>query len=182
MKFFLDFFPILLFFIAYKVYDIYVATAVAIVASIIQVGYLWITTRRVETMPLITLGIVVFFGGATLLLQDEMFIKWKPTIVNWIFALLFVGSQYIGKRPLVERMMNSAVDLPAPIWKRLNFSWAAFFIFLGVANLYVVYNFNTDVWVNFKLFGMLGLTFAFVIVQGFFIMRYAKEPSKPAGQ
>lgn len=181
MKFFLDFFPILLFFIAYKFYDIYVATAVAIVASIAQVGYLWLSTRRVESMPLITLGIVVFFGGATLLLQDEMFIKWKPTIVNWIFALLFVGSQYVGKRSLVERMMGSAVELPAPMWKRLNFSWAAFFLFLGFANLYVVYNYSTDVWVNFKLFGMMGLTFFFVVVQGFFIMRYIKEPNNTAG-
>lgn len=174
MKFLYDFFPILLFFIAYKLYGIYTATAVAIAASFIQVGSFWVKHRRFENMHLITLGLIVVLGGATLWLQDERFIKWKPTLVNWLFALAFLGSQFIGKKPLVERMMSNAVKLPDLIWGRLNLTWVLFFTFMGIANLYVVYNFDTDTWVNFKLFGMMGLTFAFVIAQAFYLARHMK--------
>lgn len=174
MKFLVDFFPILLFFIAYKFYGIYTATAVAIAASFVQVAAFWLKHRRFENMHLITLGLIVILGGATLYLQDEMFIKWKPTLVNWLFAVAFLGSHYIGKKPLVERMMGSAMELPAPLWTRLNISWVLFFTVLGVINLYVVYNFDTDTWVNFKLFGMMGLTFAFVIAQAFVLARFIK--------
>ncbi len=123
-------------------------------------------------MHLVTLGLIVILGGATLWLQDERFIKWKPTLVNWMFALAFFGSQFIGKKPLVERMMGAAVQLPGEIWKRLNLVWVVFFVLMGVANLYVVFNYDTDTWVNFKLFGMMGLTFAFVIGQAFYLARY----------
>lgn len=175
MKFLYDFFPILLFFIAYKMYGIYAATVVAIVASIIQVGTFWLKHRRFENMHLVTLGLIVVLGGATLWLQDERFIKWKPTLVNWLFGLAFLGSQFIGKKPLVERMMSAAVQLPNEIWGRLNLIWVIFFVFMGVANLYVVYNYDTDTWVNFKLFGMMGLTFAFVIAQAFYLARHMTE-------
>lgn len=181
MKFFLDFFPILLFFIAYKAYDIYVATAVAIVASLAQVGYIWLKERRVENMHLITLAIIVVFGGATLLLEDEMFIKWKPTVVNWLFAGAFLASQFIGKKTVVERLMGANIQLPALLWVRLNLSWVGFFAALGVVNLYVVYNFDTDTWVNFKLFGMMGLTLLFVLAQGVFLMKHIKEEAPPTG-
>jgi len=172
MKFLYDFFPILLFFIAYKIYGIYAATVVAMAASFIQVGSFWIKHRRFETMHLVTLGLIVVLGGATLWLQDERFIKWKPTLVNWMFALAFLGSQFIGKKPLVERMMGGTVQLPNEIWGRLNLIWVIFFTLMGLANLYVVYNYDTDTWVNFKLFGMMGLTFAFVIGQAFYLARY----------
>ena len=175
MKFLYDFFPILLFFIAYKMYGIYAATVVAIVASVIQVGTFWLKHRRFENMHLVTLGLIVVLGGATLWLQDERFIKWKPTLVNWLFGLAFLGSQFIGKKPLVERMMSAAVQLPNEIWGRLNLIWVIFFVFMGVANLYVVYNYDTDTWVNFKLFGMMGLTFAFVIAQAFYLARHMTE-------
>ena len=177
MKFLFDFFPILLFFVAYKYADIYVATSVAIAASIIQVAYSWFKHRRVETMQWITLVLIVVFGGATLYLKDEMFIKWKPTVLNWMFAAAFLGSQYIGKKNIAERMLSANIQLPHEIWMRVNWSWVTFFITLGCVNLYVVYNFDTDTWVNFKLFGMMGLTILFVLLQAVFLSRYVKpEP------
>ncbi len=176
MKFLYDFFPILLFFIAYKTQGIYVATAVAIVASIIQVGYMWFKNRRVETMHLVTLGLIVVLGGATLIFQDEDFIKWKPTIVNWAFALAFLGSQFIGKKPFVRRIMESNITLKdEAIWSRLNTIWAAFFVAMGVVNLYVAFNYDTDTWVNFKLFGMMGLTLLFVVLQGVYLVKHIEN-------
>ena len=178
MKFLFDFFPILLFFVAYQLYDIYVATAVAIVASIVQVGWQWLKQRRVERMHLITMIIIVVLGGTTLILQDERFIKWKPTVVNWLFGVAFLGSQFIGKKTIAERMMSNAMALPAAVWIRVNLAWAVFFIAMGVLNLYVAFNFDTDTWVNFKLYGMLGLTLAFVIAQAFYLARHL-EPESP---
>lgn len=180
MKFLFDFFPILLFFLAYKVYDIYVATAVAIAASFIQVGWFWLQYRRVEKMHVITLLMITVLGGATLIFHDETFIKWKVSVVNWLFGLAFLGSQFIGKKPIVQRMMEASVALPQQIWGRLNSAWALFFIATGFLNLYVAYNFDTDTWVNFKMFGMIGLTFLFIIAQAIFIGRYIKEPEEPA--
>ena len=182
MKFLFDFFPILLFFIAYKMYGIYAATIVAIAASFAQVGLFWFKHRRFETTHLITLGIIVIFGGATLLLQDEMFIKWKPTVLNWLLGLGFLGSQFIGKQTIAQRMMGKNIILSASGWSHLNLSWSAFFIAMGFLNLYVVYNFDTDTWVNFKLFGILGLTFAFVIAQAFYLSRHAKPVSDSDGE
>ncbi len=177
MKFLFDLFPILLFFAAYKVYDIYVATAVAIAASFVQVGAFWLKHRRFETMHLVTLALIVVFGGATLLLKDEMFIKWKPTVLNWLFAAAFLGSQYLGSKNLTQRMMGGSMTLPATLWKRLNLSWTVFFCVLGFANLYVVYYFDTDTWVNFKLFGIVGLTLLFVILQAVYLSRYLPPPT-----
>lgn len=178
MKFLFDLFPILLFFIAYKVQGIYVATAVAIAASVAQVAWFWLRHRRVEVMHVVTLALIAVLGGATLWLHDESFIKWKPTVVDWVFGIVFAGSQLIGDKPLVERMMGRAIELPAVIWQRLNLSWALFFLSLGGANLYVVYHFDTDTWVNFKLFGMMGLTFAFVVVQAFYLARHVKDDTQ----
>jgi intracellular septation protein len=176
MKFLFDFFPILLFFVAYKAYDIYVATAVMIVATFIQVSWSWLQHRRIEKMHLITLVLITVLGGATLVLRDPSFIMWKPSVINWAFGAVFIGSQFIGKKPIVQRMMESNVELPAHIWPRLNIAWAIFFIFLGFLNLYVFKNYDEATWVNFKLFGMIGLTFVFIIAQAFFIGRYIKEP------
>lgn len=178
MKFLVDFLPILLFFIAYKLYDIYVATAVAIAASVAQVSWSWLRHRKVEKMQWVTLGLIVVLGGLTLLLQDETFIKWKPTLVNWLFAIAFLGSQYIGKQSILRRMMSANLSLPDPVWLRLNWIWVGFFTALGALNLYVAYYFDTETWVNFKLFGMLGLTIAFVIAQGFYLSRYIKADEK----
>ncbi len=176
MKFLADFFPILLFFIAYQMYDIYVATAVAIAASFLQVGFEWIRHRKVERMHLITLGLLVVFGGLTLILRDPLFIKWKPTVVNWLFGAAFLGSQLFGSKTMVERMMKHAIDLPKRIWIRLNLAWGLFFVGSGILNLYVAFNFAEETWVNFKLFGMLGLTVIFVILQAFYMARHVQDP------
>lgn len=183
MKFLYDFFPIVLFFIAYKTHDIYVATGVIIVASMLQVGYSWLKNRKVENMHVITLLLVLVLGGATILLHDENFIKWKPTVVNWLFAAAFLGSHFIGKRTIIQRMLDHNISLPSPIWPRLNMLWTGFFIVMGIANLYVAFYFapelsaqeRTDIWVDFKLFGMMGLTFVFVILQAVYLARYIQE-------
>ena len=114
-------------------------------------------------------------GGLTLYLQDEQFIKWKPTVINWLFGLAFLGSQFVGEKPFVERMMSGNLELPSFVWKRLNLSWATFFILLGSVNLFVIYHYDTETWVNFKLFGMLGLTVTFVFLQAIFLSRYIPE-------
>ena len=183
MKLLFDFFPILLFFVAFKLYEdpkegILVATGVAIVATFIQVGLFWWKHHRVEKMHLVTLGLIVVLGGLTLLLEDEMFIKWKPTAVNWLFSLVFLASHVIGEKPLVRRMMETNIQLPDPVWTRLNASWVVFFAAMGFANLYVVYNYDTETWVNFKLFGLLGLTLVFVIVQAVYLARHIKPEAQ----
>ncbi|MDD5034300.1 MAG: septation protein A [Methylococcaceae bacterium] len=178
MKLLFDFFPILLFFLAYKFYDIYAATAVAIAASVLQVGYSWFKNRKLEPMHLVTLAIIGVFGGLTLYLQDELFIKWKPTVINWLFGVVFLASQWWGEKTMIERMMSANLTLPTEIWRRLNLSWTLFFFVLGGANLFVMYSFDTATWVNFKLFGMLGLTFLFVILQSFYLSRYLPAPTE----
>ena len=172
MKFLFDLFPILLFFLAYKLYDIYVATAVAIAAAFLQTGLYWLKHRKFETMHLVTLGILVLFGGLTLVLHDPVFIKWKPTVVNWLFALIFLGSRFIGQRTLVERMMSHAISVPTAVWLKLNWAWTLFFIAIGLVNILVAYNYSEATWVNFKLFGMLGLTLVFVFAQAFYLSRF----------
>jgi intracellular septation protein len=176
MKLLFDFFPILLFFVAFKLADIYVATLAAIAGAIIQVGYTWLKTRKIEPMHLISLVLIIVFGGATWLLKDELFIKWKPTVLNWLFAVAFLASQWFGDKPLIQRMLGAQLELPRTVWRRLNLAWILFFVGVGSANLFVVYNFDTEVWVNFKLFGMLGLTIAFVAVQSVFLSRYLPDP------
>lgn len=183
MKFLFDFFPVLAFFIAYYIPEdrsqgIYLATAVAIIASIIQVAISQLKYKKVEKMHLITLGLLIVLGGATLLLQDERFIKWKPTAVNWAFALAFLGSQFIGEKNLVQRMMENNIDVPSNVWMPLNMSWVCFFLFMGVLNLYVAFTFSLDVWVNFKMFGILGLTFIFAIGQSIYLAKYLTEPEE----
>lgn len=192
MKFLFDFFPILLFFVTYKFgpafvpedqiwlkeKPIYLATLVAMVASVVQVAYTWLKTRKVETMHVVSLVLIIVFGGATLYLKDPLFIKWKPTVLNWLFGAVFLGSQFIGDRPVIQRMLSAQVDLPEPVWKRLNLTWTFFFFVVGAINLAVAYNFDEETWVNFKLFGMLGLTFLFVILQSLYLARYLPD-SKP---
>lgn len=182
MKILFDFLPIFLFFVAYKIYGIYTATIVAIVASCLQVGFFWLKHRRVEMMHVITMVLIVVLGGATLLLHDETFIKWKPTGVNWLFAAVFLGSLFVGKKTMLERMMGSNIVLPKLIWSRLTTSWAIFFFALGVLNIYVAYNFDTDTWVNFKLFGMMGLMLVFVIMQAIYLSRHIQPAPEPVTQ
>lgn len=175
MKLLLDFLPVVVFFAVYKFYDdFYLATVAIIIATSLQVAWTWFSQRRVERMPLIALALLIVFGGITLVLHDEMFLKWKPTVVNWLFGAAFLASQFIGRKPLIQRMLDSAMSLPAAVWLRLNLAWTVFFVLMGVANLYVVYQFSTDAWVDFKLYGMFGLTLVFVIAQGFYLARHVQ--------
>ena len=178
MKFLFDYFPILCFFIAYKVWGIYVATGVAMGASALQVSIYWLKHRRFEKLHVITLAFILLLGAMTLLFHKAIFIQWKPTIVYWIFALLLFSSHVIGSRTLVHRMLNDKIILPLKVWSRLNLSWAIFFLLLGGLNLYVVYHFSTNAWVNFKLFGTLGLIFVFIIGQALYIARHAQHTKK----
>ena len=186
MKLLFDFFPIVLFFITFKFYEdhregVLAATAVVIVATIVQVGVTWLRKRKVEKMHLTTLAMIVVLGGATLLLEDEIFIKWKPTAVYWLFSLVFLGSHFIGHTNVYKRLMQHAVQLPDPVWTRLNLSWVVFFALLGFVNLYVVYNFDTETWVNFKLFGLMGLMLVFVLAQGVYMARHMPADDKEGG-
>ena len=180
MKFLFDFFPIALFFITFKFYDdpnegVLAATAVAIIATILQVLLFWIKNRRVEKMHIITLVLITVLGGATLILKDPVFIKWKPTGVNWMFALAFLGSQFFGEKPFVKRMMAHAVELPEQVWMKLNFAWVVFFTAMGFANLYVAFNYSLSTWVDFKTYGMLGLTILFVVLQAIYLAKHMPE-------
>jgi len=207
MKQLFDFFPIVLFFIVYKFYldlpdglilgvndlipfmrltpgeasdAIFLATLVAIIVTLVQVTIAAIVVRKVEKMPLITLALLVVFGGATLLFKDPVFIQWKPTVINWLFAFVFAASHVIGNKPLVQRMMSQALDIQDDqVWNKLNLAWVGFFIISGIANLLVApeidplnFQFSEDTWVDFKLFGLLGLTVIFVLAQAFYLARY----------
>ena len=175
MKFLFDLFPVLLFFIAFKFADIYVATAVAIGATVLQVGILAVLKRKIDTMLWVSLAIIVVFGGATLALHDETFIKWKPTVLYWMFATVLAGSVLLFRRNLMRLMLGDKVQLPEPVWARLNWSCVGFFAAMGAVNLGVAMNFTTDQWVNFKLFGATGLLLLFVIGQAFFLARHVKD-------
>jgi len=175
MKFLFDLFPVILFFVAFKLTDIYVATGVAIAATFAQVGWLKLRGRRVETMLWASLAIIVVFGGATLALQDETFIKWKPTVLYWLFAGVLAGGELFFRRNLIRTLLGEQLVLPDHAWRKLNWSWIGFFAFMGAANLYVAFNFPTDTWVNFKLFGGMGLMLLFVLGQGLFLAKYVEE-------
>ncbi|MBT8428860.1 MAG: septation protein A [Gammaproteobacteria bacterium] len=178
MKMLADLFPVILFFIAYQLFDIYVATQVAIAAAALQVAYHKFRYGQVANTQWLTLGLLVVFGGLTLALRDPTFIKWKPTVVNWLFAGAFLLSQLFMRRSLLRRMMDHAVALPDAVWLRLNTAWVLFFFSMGVVNLFVAYNYSEQTWVNFKLFGFLGLTLAFMLAQGFYLARHM-EPQTP---
>ena len=175
MKFLFDLFPVLLFFVAFKLTDIYVATATAIAATLVQVGWLKVRGRRVDSMLWASLAIIVVFGGATLVLRDEVFIKWKPTVLYWLFSTVLAGAALLFRRNLIRAMLGAQVLLPDAVWAKLNWSWVAFFAFMGAANLYVAFNFATDLWVNFKLFGGMGLMLLFVVGQALYLARYVEE-------
>jgi len=179
MKFLFDLFPIILFFVAFKVFDIYIATGVAIAATASQIGWVWHRHGKVDTMLWVSLALVVVFGGATLILHDETFIKWKPTVLYWLFAVtLYCSAQFFGKN-LIRAMLDKQVQLPEALWSKLNFAWMGFFAVMGVLNLYVAFNFSTDTWVSFKLFGGMGLMIFFIVLQGIVLAKYLPEEQEP---
>ena len=175
MKFFFDLLPVLAFFVAFQLAGIYVATAVAIATTFVQVAWLKLRGKRVDAMLWASFVIIVVFGGATLVLQDETFIKWKPTVLYWLLGAVLGGAPLVFRRNLIRAMLSEQVRLPDPVWSRLNWSWAGFFVFMGGLNLYVAYNYSTDLWVNFKLFGGMGLMLVFVVVQALFLARHVED-------
>jgi intracellular septation protein len=175
----LELFPLLVFVGAYYLGDIFTATAVAIVASIVQVALYWYRERQVKKSHLVTLVVITVFGGLTLILQDETFIKWKFTVVSWVFALVIYGSHFMGDKTLVERMMGASMALPKFVWSRANAAMGTLMLAEGIINIYVLYNFDTETWFNIKFYGMTAVTVLFMLVLGFYLARYIKDESEP---
>lgn len=177
MKFLFDFFPIILFFAAFKLGGIYVATGTAIGATVLQIAWVWLRQRKVDTMLRINLVVITVFGGMTLIFHDETFIKWKPTMLYWASAAALAGSRLFFGKNFIREMLAEQLQLPEHVWVRLNWSWVAFFAFMGIANLAVAFAFNlpTDVWVNFKVFGGMGLMLLFMILQIVLLSKYIEE-------
>ncbi len=173
MKLLFDFFPIILFFLAYKFFDIYTATAVAMAASVAQVLFFRLKHQHYEKLHLASMALILLLGSATLFFHNPWFIKWKPTGIYWLSSLVFLGSNYIGAKPLIQRMMEGNVNLPSKIWRRLNYAWSVYFIVMGSLNLYVAYFYTTDLWVNFKLFGGVGCMLLFVFIQALYLAKHA---------
>jgi len=176
MQMLFDLLPVVFFFIAYKMAGIYVATGVLIVGVLLQTAISWFRHRKVSPMLLTSAVLVLVFGGLTLLIHDATFIKWKPTIVNLLFAGAFVASQFMRGPTIVQRLMGENLQLkPESLWTRLNLMWVAFFLVCAALNLYVAYNYSEDTWVNFKLFGLMGLTLVFALAQGFWLARHMER-------
>lgn len=175
MNMLIDIFPIIVFFTVYKFWGIYVATGAAIAVAGAQLCFVFIRTRKIKPLQLITFAVLFVLGGITILLHNPIFIKWKPSIVYWLFAVAFMGTQLFSKKPLIQYVMGAQLELPQKIWTHLNISWVLFFIIMGIANLYVVYHYSTNSWVNFKLFGILGLTIIFILIQALYLSRFLPE-------
>lgn len=180
MKFLFEMFPIILFFTAYKFKGIYVATSVAIAASVLQITYAYFKNKKVEKPMIISLAVILIFGGATLLVHNELFIKWKPTVLYWIFAGALLAGRYGFNKNFIQAMLQKQITVPQQVWERLNLSWAIFFAAVGGLNIYVAYHYSTDIWVNFKLFGILGCMVVFVIIQSFMLAPYLKDIEEKA--
>lgn len=198
MKLLFDLFPVVLFFIAYQFGEshpqlaigllsdlginlgaakpgVFLATLVAILATCVQIAWSALKHRKVDGMLWLSFGLITVFGGATLLLHDENIIKWKPTVLYWLFALTLGLGPVLFERNFIRMMMEKQLSLPDPIWVRLNLGWAAFFTVLGAINLFVAFSYSTDTWVNFKMFGTLGLMLVFILMQGLYLSRHMKE-------
>ncbi|MAL98667.1 MAG: septation protein A [Alteromonadaceae bacterium] len=176
MKQFLDFIPLIVFFAVYQYSgDMISATIALIIVTTAQVAFMWLRFRKVEKVHLITLAAVVVFGGLTVLLNDNTFIMWKPTIVNWVLAAVLLGSHLLLGKNLIRKMLAANMKLPETVWARLNTAWVLFFVLTGALNLYIAFNFSQETWVNFKVFGLLLLTLGFAVAQILLLSRHLKE-------
>jgi intracellular septation protein len=175
LKFLFDLLPVILFFATFKVAGIFTATAVAIIATLAQISWVKWHHGKVDGMLLASGVIVVVFGGATLLLHDETFIKWKPTVLYWMFAIILSTAEIFWRKNLIRSMMEQQMTMPDAVWRTLNHAWAGFFAILGIVNLYVAFHYPTETWVNFKLFGATGLMLAFVVAQSLLLSKYVEE-------
>jgi len=178
MKQFLDFLPLIVFFAFYKLYDIYVASGALIVATALALVFTWFKYRKIEKMTLITFLMVLVFGTLTLVFHNDLFIKWKVTIIYTLFALALLISQLVLKKPLVQRMLGKELTLPDKVWNNLTLAWAVFFLVCGLANIYVAFWLPQSVWVNFKVFGLTALTLVFTLLSGIYIYRHMPEEQK----
>jgi intracellular septation protein len=175
MKLLFDLFPVILFFIVFKSLGIYAATGAAIIATLGQIAWVKYRHGKVDGMLIASGAIIVVFGGATLLLHDETFIKWKPSVLYWLFAAVLFFAEIFWRKNFIRNIMQEQVTLPDPVWRTLNHAWAVFFAVLGLLNLYVAYQFDTSSWVNFKLFGTTGLMFLFIVAQSFYLSRFISK-------
>ncbi len=182
MKLLFDLFPVILFFAVFKAYGVFAATATAIIATVAQVAWVKYRHGKVDTMLWVSLGIITVFGGATLLLHDETFIKWKPTVLYWLFSAALLFSPIFLKKNLMRALLQEKMTLPDTVWRNLNLAWSAFFAVLGFVNLYVAFNYSTDAWVNFKLFGATSMMILFILVQASMLSKYVVEVEKKEGQ
>ncbi len=180
-KFLFDLFPLILFFLAFKFSDIFTATAVAIAAGIGQFIWLKATGKAIEATHWINLTVIVVFGGATLFFHNDVFIKWKPTVLYWLFACILMGGKWFFGRNLMQKLMGEKVSMPPHVWDKLNYSWATFFVFSGALNLYVAFSgaFTEAQWVNFKVFGLMALLLLFVIAQSVWLGKHMKDENEP---
>lgn len=175
MKALFDLFPVILFFAVFKLFGIFAATAAAIAATVAQIVWTKYRHGKVDTMLWLSFGIITLLGGATLLLHNEDFIKWKPTVLYWVFATVLLSSRLLFRKNLMRTLLHEKLSLPSRVWDRVNLSWSLFFTVLGVLNLYVAFNYSTDSWVNFKLFGASGMMLAFVLLQAMALSKYIDE-------
>jgi len=178
MKLLFDLFPVILFFAVFKAYGVFAATATAIVATFAQVAWVKYRHGKVDTMLWVSLGIITVFGGATLLLHDETFIKWKPTVLYWFFSAALLFAPIFFKKNLMRSLLQDKMTLPDKVWHNLNLSWSVFFAVLGLVNLYVAFNYSTDAWVNFKLFGATAMMIVFILAQAAMLAKYVEEDKK----
>ena len=174
MKFLFDLFPVALFFIAIQIWDIFIATAVAIAGTILQVAWLALRKKKIGSMLWASLAIIVVFGGLTLYLRDKTFILWKPTVLYWLFGAALAGAAML-RRNLIRALLSEQMHLPDRVWARLNWTWVAFFAFMGILNLYVAFNYSEKIWATFKLFGGMGLMLLFAVLQSLVLAKYVEE-------
>jgi intracellular septation protein len=174
MKLLFDFFPIILFFAAFKLWDVYVATGVAIAAALLQIAWFAFRKKKIDPMLWVSTGIIVVLGGLTIWLHNETFIKWKPTVLYWLMSGTLLIGQAVFRKNLLKTLMGSQLELPDPVWRVANWSWVVFFALMGAVNLWVAFNFDTSTWVNYKLFGGMGLMILFILGQAVYLGRYMK--------
>lgn len=177
-KFLFDLFPLLLFFVAFKFFDVYVATAVAMAAGIAQILWIKFSGQKIEAMHWLNLGVIVIFGGATLYLKDDTFIKWKPTVLYWLFGAALLVSQFLMGSNLMQKLLGEKFSMPEAAWSKLSLSWTVFFLVAGAINLFVAFSghFTLEQWVSFKAFGLMGLLIVFVIGQSIWLGKHIAQP------
>ena len=175
MKLLFDFFPALAFYIAYKIWGVYVGTFIMIVVAGIQIAYCLIRYRKITFLQGAVFALILVFGTATILLKDSAFLQWKVSIANWLLGLALLGSTYFMKTPLIQRLLGEAIELPPQVWKKLNTLWGTYFLAIGVINLVIAKLFSLNAWIDFKVFGIFGLTIFFGVAQAFYLHKYLKN-------